>query len=97
MLGFGSKTCLLGGDKMSRKRYSPEQIICYLREAEVLLSKGSRVPEVCRKIGIVEQTYYRWRKKYVSLSVGQAFEILFFFSIFRIKSSNRTFIQIALP
>ena len=40
MLGFGSKTCLLGGDKMSRKRYSPEQIIGYLREAEVLLSKG---------------------------------------------------------
>ncbi|HIJ51408.1 MAG TPA: transposase, partial [Nitrospinae bacterium] len=51
---------------MARKRYSPEHIIGYLREAEVLLSKGSTVPEICRKIGIAEQTYYRWRKKYGS-------------------------------
>jgi putative transposase len=43
-----------------------------LREAEVLLSKGIKVPEVCRKIGIAEQTYYSWRKKYGSLSVDQA-------------------------
>ena len=57
---------------MARKRYSPEQIIGYLREAEVLLSKGSTVPQICRKIGIAEQTYYRWRKEYVSLSVDQA-------------------------
>ena len=57
---------------MARKRYSPEQIIGYLREAEVLLSKGSTVPQICRKIGIVEQTYYRWRKEYGSLSVDQA-------------------------
>jgi putative transposase len=39
---------------MFRKRYSPEQIIGYLREAEVLLSKGITVPEVCQKIGIAE-------------------------------------------
>ena len=45
---------------MARKRYSPEQIIGYLREAEVLLSKGSTVPEIFRKIGVVEQIYYRW-------------------------------------
>jgi transposase-like protein len=57
---------------MARKRYSPEQIIGYLREAEVLLSKGSTVPEICRKIGIAEQTYYRWRKNSGSLSVDQA-------------------------
>jgi transposase-like protein len=57
---------------MGRKRYSPEQIIGYLREAEVLLSKGSTVPQICRKIGIAEQTYYRWRKEYGSLSVDQA-------------------------
>ena len=57
---------------MARKRYSPEQIIGYLREAEVLLSKGSTVPQICRKIGVVEQTYYRWRKEYGSLSVDQA-------------------------
>ena len=57
---------------MARKRYSPEQIIGYLREAEVLLSKGSTVPQICRKIGVAEQTYYRWRKEYGSLSVDQA-------------------------
>jgi transposase-like protein len=57
---------------MFRKRYSPEQIIGYLREAEVLLSKGITVPEVCQKIGIAEQTYYRWLNKYSSLSVDQA-------------------------
>ena len=57
---------------MARKRYSPEQIIGYLREAGVLLSKGSTVPQICRKIGIAEQTYYRWRKEYGSLSVDQA-------------------------
>ena len=57
---------------MARKRYSPEQIIGYLREAEVLLSTGSTVPQICRKIGIAEQTYYRWRKEYGSLSVDQA-------------------------
>ena len=57
---------------MARKRYLPEQIISYLREVEVLLSKGSTVPQMCRKIGIAEQTYYRWRKEHGSLSVDQA-------------------------
>ena len=57
---------------MGRKRYQPEQIIGYLREAEVLLAKGSTIGQVCRKIGITEQTYYRWRKEYGSLSVDQA-------------------------
>ena len=57
---------------MARKRYSSEQIIGYLREVEILLSKGSTVPQMCRKIGIAEQTYYRWRKEYGSLSVDQA-------------------------
>ena len=56
---------------MARKRYSPEQIIGYLREVEILLSKGSTVPQMCRKIGIAKQTYYRWRKEYSSLSVDQ--------------------------
>jgi len=57
---------------MSKKRYKPEEIIGYLREAEVLHSKGSTIPEICRQIGISEQTYYRWRKEYGSLSVDQA-------------------------
>ena len=60
------------GSKIARKRYSPEQIIGYLREAEVLLAKGSTIGQVCRKIGVTEQTYYRWRRDYGSLSVDQA-------------------------
>ena len=57
---------------MAKKRYSAEQIIGYLREAEVLLAKGSTIGQVCRKIGVTEQTYYRWRRDYGSLSVDQA-------------------------
>ena len=57
---------------MARKRYSAEQIIGYLREAEVLLAKGSTIGQVCRKIGVTEQTYYRGRRDYGSLSVDQA-------------------------
>ena len=56
---------------MSRKR-SVEQIINHLREAEVLLSQGRTVGEVCRQIGVSEQSYYRWRKEYGGLKVNQA-------------------------
>ena len=48
--------------KMPRKRHTPEQIISKLREAEVGLAGGQTVPEVCRTLGVAEQTYYRWRK-----------------------------------
>ena len=44
---------------MSRKRYSPEEIISKLREAEVLLSQDKTVSEVVRQLGVSEQTYYR--------------------------------------
>jgi len=56
---------------MPRKRYTSEQIILQLREAEVELAKGQSTTEVCRKLGIAEQTYYRWRKEYGSLRVDQ--------------------------
>lgn len=56
---------------MPRKRYTSEQIIVHLREAEVELGKGQATVEVCRKLGISEQTYYRWRKEYGSLRVDQ--------------------------
>ena len=56
---------------MPRKRYSSEQIIVHLRQAEVELAKGQTTAEVCRKLGITEQTYYRWRKEYGSLRVDQ--------------------------
>ena len=44
---------------MARKRYSSEQIIGYLSEAEVLQAKGITIPQICKKIGVTEQTYYR--------------------------------------
>ena len=47
-----------------KKRHSAEQIVAKLREADVSLGKGLRVPEVCKQLGISEQTYYRWRTKY---------------------------------
>ena len=57
---------------MPRKRFTVEQIINHLREAEVLLSQGRSVGEVCRQIGVLEQSYYRWRKEYGGLKVNQA-------------------------
>jgi putative transposase len=57
---------------MPRKRFSVEQIINHLREADVLLAQGRTVGEVCRQIGVSEQTYYRWRKEYGGLKVDQA-------------------------
>jgi transposase-like protein len=57
---------------MSRKRFSVEQIINHLREAEVLLAQGKTVGEICRRIGVSEQSYYRWRREYGGLKVGQA-------------------------
>jgi len=47
-----------------KKRYGSEQIVAMLRQADVGLGKGLRVPEVCKQLGISEQTYYRWRQKY---------------------------------
>jgi putative transposase len=57
---------------MPRKRFTVEQIINHLREAEVLLSQGQRVGEICRRLGIAEQTYYRWRREYGGLKLDQA-------------------------
>lgn len=57
---------------MARKRFTPEQVITMLREAEVLLSQCNPIGEVCRKLGISEQTYYRWRKEYGGMRVDQA-------------------------
>ena len=42
-----------------KKRHSPEQIVAKLRQADVELGKGLKVPEVCRQLGVSEQTYYR--------------------------------------
>ena len=52
---------------MKSSRYSPEQVAFAMRQAE----SGTPVPEICRKMGIVEQTLYRWKKKYVGMGVAE--------------------------
>jgi len=50
-----------------RKRYTPEQIIGFLREAEVSLAQGRTIGQVCKTLGVSEQSYYRWRQEYGGL------------------------------
>ena len=56
---------------MSRKRFTAKQIIGFLREAAVTLSQGRNVGQICREMGITEQTYYRWRKEYGGMKTAQ--------------------------
>jgi len=57
---------------MGQKRYTPEQIIGKLRQAEVRSAEGARVAEIVRELGVTEQAYYRWRREYGGLKVSQA-------------------------
>lgn len=55
-----------------KKKHSDDQIIHKLREAEIALSQGRTVKDVCRQLEVTEQTYYRWRKEFGGLKVDQA-------------------------
>ena len=57
---------------MPRKRFTPEQIISKLREAEVLMAQGATIPVAAKQLGITEQTFYRWRTEYGGMRVDQA-------------------------
>ena len=57
---------------MKRIRHSPEQIIRKLREADAELAKGAAIPEVCKALGIAENTYYRWRNQFGGLKADDA-------------------------
>ena len=57
---------------MPRKQYTPEEIIQHLRTVELETGKGLAIVEACRKLGITEQTYDRWKKEYGGLRVDQA-------------------------
>ena len=59
------------GGEIPGKRYTPEQVINKLREAEVALAQGSTVAEASRQIGVTGQTFYRWRNEYGRLRVDQ--------------------------
>ena len=57
---------------MGKIKFTPEQIIIKLREAEVLQSQGINVDMICKRLEIHEQTYYRWRKEYGGIRIDQA-------------------------
>jgi transposase-like protein len=57
---------------MPGKRYTTEQIVAKLREAEKLQAQGATVPGVCKKLGVSEQTFYRWRTKFGALKEDEA-------------------------
>jgi putative transposase len=61
---------------MARKRFTTEQIIGLLREAEVRLSQGQAIGTVCRGIGVSQQSYYRWRREYLKLDQAKRFKDL---------------------
>jgi putative transposase len=56
---------------VARRHYRPEEIIAKLREAEILLAQGMKVPEMVRELSIHEVTYYRWRKEYGGMRVNE--------------------------
>ena len=60
---------------MPKKRHGVDQVIAKLRQADVGLGKGKKVPEVCKMLEISEQTYYRWRQKYGGMKPEMAKEL----------------------
>jgi transposase-like protein len=54
------------------RRHQPEEVIGKLREAEIVLSQGGSVADASRRIGVTQQTYYRWRKEFGGLKMDQA-------------------------
>ncbi len=57
---------------MRAKRYSVEQIVAKLRQAEKLQAEGLTIPQACKRIGISDQTFYRWRIRYGALKEDEA-------------------------
>lgn len=55
-----------------RNRFSAEQIVNKLREADVLLSQGQTVQQACKQLGVSDKSYYRWRREYGGMKVDQA-------------------------
>ena len=60
---------------MGNKRPKPEEIVSKLRRVEVLMGQGMFRLDAIRQIGVVEQTYYRWRKQYGGMGVDQLKEL----------------------
>jgi len=60
---------------MSTRSFKPEEIVSKLRQVEVLVGQGKSRIDAIREIGVVEQTYYRWRKKYGGMGTDQLKEL----------------------
>ena len=60
---------------MGNRRPKPEEIVLKLRQVEVLMGQGMSRLDSIRQIGVVEQTYYRWRKQYGGMGVDQLKEL----------------------
>lgn len=56
---------------MAKRNYKPEEIVSKLRQAEVLLAQGTKVPDVVRTLGVTQVTYYRWRREFGGLQTDQ--------------------------
>ena len=56
---------------MPKKTYKPEEIVAKLRQADVLIAQGSKIPDVVRTIGVTQVTYYRWRREFGGLQLDQ--------------------------
>ncbi len=57
---------------MKRKRHTPQQVVRKLQEAQAALAAGREIAAVCQMLGISEQTYYRWKKKYGGMKAEEA-------------------------
>ena len=57
---------------MPRKKYKAEEIVSKLRQVDVLVAQGNKIPEAVRSIGVTQVTYYRWRREYGGLQMDQA-------------------------
>jgi putative transposase len=62
---------------MKKTRHTTKEIIAKLRQTDVVLGKGQKVPEVCKALEITEQTYYRWRQKYSGMATAMAMAAFF--------------------
>ena len=56
---------------MAKRNYKPEEIVSKLRQADVLIAQGSKIPEVVRTLGVTQVTYYRWRREFGGLQTDQ--------------------------
>ena len=56
---------------MPKRSYKPEEIVAKLRQADVLIAQGSKIPDVVRTIGVTQVTYYRWRREFGGLQFDQ--------------------------